>query len=124
MFLSRANSAKLPARSTSPAASAASIFSATSAGLFRRAELILRSANSDGSSCAARIAKASRACGHSAAPTAIVAAMPATAKLSPARFILQNLGFRCPQHNVPHLRHNVPDERRASLGRQDCVEFA
>jgi hypothetical protein len=25
---------------------------------------------------------------------------------------------------MPLLRHNVPDERRASLGRQDCVEFA
>jgi hypothetical protein len=28
------------------------------------------------------------------------------------------------KYGVPLLRHNVPDERRASLGRQDCVEFA
>jgi hypothetical protein len=27
-------------------------------------------------------------------------------------------------NGVPLLRHNVPDERRASLERQDCVEFA
>ena len=32
--------------------------------------------------------------------------------------------FRLPQHGVPLLGHNGPDERRASLGRQDCVEFA
>jgi len=25
---------------------------------------------------------------------------------------------------MPILRHNGPDERRASLWRQDCVEFA
>ncbi len=32
--------------------------------------------------------------------------------------------FIYPQHGVPFLRHNCPDERRASLRRQDCVEFA
>ncbi|CUU17363.1 hypothetical protein CDS [Bradyrhizobium sp.] len=28
------------------------------------------------------------------------------------------------RHSMPKLRHNVPDERRASLRPQDCVEFA
>src|ERR1700740_2591884 len=33
-------------------------------------------------------------------------------------------GIYLPSNGVPLLRHNVPDERRASLGRQDCGEFA
>jgi hypothetical protein len=44
------------------------------------------------------------------------------------RFIPKNpiypLGTCLPSNGVPLLRHNGPDERRASLGRQDCVEFA
>jgi hypothetical protein len=36
----------------------------------------------------------------------------------------ENPSFRLPLNGVPFLRHNGPDERRASLRRQDCVEFA
>jgi hypothetical protein len=38
-------------------------------------------------------------------------------------FILETRRSRLLQHGVPLLRHNGPDERRASLGGQDCVEF-
>ena len=51
-----------------------------SAWLFRRAELSWRSASSAGSSCAARMAPASRACGHSAAQATAHAAIPARAE--------------------------------------------
>jgi hypothetical protein len=50
----------------------------------------------------------------------------ATASAEPTRnrLIPENPMFYVPQHGVPFLRHNGPDERRASLRRQDCVEFA
>ena len=35
----------------------------------------------------------------------------------------EDISFVYPQNSVPNLRHNGPDERRASLKRQDCVEF-
>src|ERR1700688_4189784 len=69
------------------------MFSSISAGLFRRAELMPISASCAGSSCATRIAEASRACGQSAAPTAALATMHATAKLSRVRFMPKPLGF-------------------------------
>jgi hypothetical protein len=50
--------------------------------------------------------------------------MPATAGTIRDRFIPKNPVFRFPQDGVPFFGHNSPDERRASLGRQDCVEFA
>jgi hypothetical protein len=40
------------------------------------------------------------------------------------RFIPKTFDLLFPQVGVPLLRHNGPDERRASPGRQDCVEFA
>src|SRR5262245_13200822 len=88
MLLSRASSAKLPARSASPEASAASILSWIRPGLFRRAELTCRLESSAGSSCAASTAQASLACGHSTAAMTALTAMHATARLSLAR-----LGF-------------------------------
>jgi hypothetical protein len=48
----------------------------------------------------------------------------ARAEPIPNRFIPKSLMFPLPQNGVPLLGHNGPDERRASLGRQDCVEFA
>ena len=93
MPLSRASSTKLLARSESPAARAASMFSATSAWLLRRAELIWISDSAAGSSCAARMAPASRACGHSAAHTATLSAMPARAEPSRNRLIQKSPMF-------------------------------
>ena len=119
MSLSRASSTRLSARSASSAASAASIFSVTTAGSVRRAEVNRASANPAGSSCAARIRAASRARGHSSAQTTAHTTIPAKA----IRFIPKNRCFRLPENGAPFFRHNVPDERRASLGRQDCVEF-
>jgi hypothetical protein len=40
------------------------------------------------------------------------------------RFIPKAQCFRLSKHGVPFLGHNSPDERRASLEGQDCVEFA
>ena len=97
MFLSLASSTKLPARSASLAASAASIFCSTTAWLFRRAELSWRSASSAGSSCAARMAAASRACGHSSAHATAHTAMPASAEPIRDRFIPKTRCFRFPQ---------------------------
>src|SRR5438874_12748841 len=45
-------------------------------------------------------------------------------RTDPRPFHPENPVFRSTQNSVPLLGHNCPDERRASLGRQDCVEFA
>ena len=125
MFFALARSTKLLARSASLAASAASIFSAMTVLVIPQGRIeleigefggiVLRRQNGDG---VARMRPQQRA-RHRAHRHA------GQSRTDPQPFHPENPKcFRFPQNGVPLLRHNGPDERRASLGRQDCVEFA
>jgi len=96
MPFSRASSTKLLARSASFAASAASIFAAMTGLLSRRAELSWMSESAAGSSCAARMAPASRACGHSNAHATAHTVVPTRADPIRARFIPKTRCYRLP----------------------------